>query len=829
MSERKGDVLTRWGIVAGLLALAAVPACGGGGGGNEDADADGTETVDGDDIPDAPDAEDARDRTDRTDTADDAPSTCGDGVADPGEECDDGNDVNTDACTNECLDAVCGDGIVRAGTEECDDGNTTSGDGCSATCELESCGNGTVETGEECDDGNDVNTDACTNACRNAECGDGIVWVGTEDCEGTATQECDTSCMTIGTQACTGCAWETTCTPPAETCDGTDEDCDTVIDNGLPCLAGTTVACTTTCGSTGTGTCSASCTVPDGAACAPPVEICDGIDNNCDGLADEGYACVAGTSVSCTNLCGVAGTGTCGGDCSLPAAADCSTPTETCNGLDDDCDTVADDGYDCIQGAAVACTTTCGSTGTGTCSATCTLPTTAECPIPAEFCNAADDDCDTTIDEGFPCVAGTSQICSAGSCSGTQICETPGCTWGTCNFGSAPTNDTCAGALPDISTGGVFVGNTCAATNDHSYTCGMGGTPAASADVLFQLVLPATRDVVIDTVGTAFDAVLFLRHAGSCPGTTADRCDDNTAGGTPGQARITWTGMPAGTYWVILDGAGAGNRGNYVLNVAISSPPPPANDVCSGAIALGAPGTYSGSTGTALNDHTPSCGAGAGPDTWYTFTLTARTLVYLDLLDGGTWNSVLQVRQGTCPAPSTAIGCSDDACGGNRSQWFGALDAGTYYVVVDGVTATDNGNFTLLWQYTTLCAGATRILADGDVDGTTAGGGTLGSAVCGGNSSPEGVYYVALCTDRSVTAETCDARTSFNTVLYYRVAGCNTTAEIGCNNDMPVGSCTATASGASSLTGMLRRGLNFIIVDGYMGALGNYRLGVTGL
>jgi cysteine-rich repeat protein len=32
--------------------------------------------------------------------------------------------------------ATCGDGIVD-GTEECDDGNTTSGDGCSATCQLE--------------------------------------------------------------------------------------------------------------------------------------------------------------------------------------------------------------------------------------------------------------------------------------------------------------------------------------------------------------------------------------------------------------------------------------------------------------------------------------------------------------------------------------------------------------------------------------------------------------------------------------------------------------------------------------------------------------------
>jgi cysteine-rich repeat protein len=825
MSGRNGTVLSGWWIVLGLLALAASPACGGGGGDDHDTDADGAESIDGEDVPDA---EDARDRTDRPEATEDAGSTCGDGAVDTGEECDDGNEVDTDACTSECLDAVCGDGFVWTGTEGCDDGNTTGGDGCSASCELESCGDGAVDTGEECDDGNEVDTDACTNLCQDAECGDGIVWAGVELCEGTATQECDTTCMTIGTQACIDCAWDATCTPPAETCDGTDEDCDTVIDNSLPCLAGATVACTTTCGSTGTGVCSATCEMPAAADCTAPAEICNGIDDNCDGTADEGHACVAGTSVSCTNLCGGTGTGTCGGDCSLPAAADCSTPAETCNALDDDCDTVADNGFGCIQGAAVTCTTSCGSTGSGTCSATCTLPAATDCPIPAESCNAADDDCDTTIDEGFPCTAGTSQTCTAGSCSGTQQCEAPGCTWGSCNFGSAPTNDTCAGALPDISTGGVFVGTTCAAANDHSYTCGMGGTPAASADVLFQLVLPATRDVVIDTVGTAFDAVLFIRHAGACPGTTADRCDDNTAGGTPGQARITWTGMPAGTYWIILDGAGAGNRGNFVLNVAVSSPPPPANDVCSGALALTTPGTYSGSTGTALNDHTPACGAGAGPDTWYTFTLTDRALVYLDLLDGGTWNSVLQVRQGTCPAPSTSIGCSDDACGGSRSQWFGVLAAGTYYVVIDGATAADNGNFTLLWQYTNLCVDATRILADGDIDGSTAGATAMGSATCGGNSAPEDIYYVALCADRSITSETCDATTNFDTTLYYRVAGCNAAAEIACNNDMPFGTCSAQPR-ASSLTATLRRGLNFIIVDGWTGALGNYRLTVTGL
>lgn len=62
--------------------------------------------------------------------------TCGDGKVQSGEQCDDGNDVDTDQCTNKCKKATCGDGIVRTGVETCDDGNTDNGDGCESNCQL---------------------------------------------------------------------------------------------------------------------------------------------------------------------------------------------------------------------------------------------------------------------------------------------------------------------------------------------------------------------------------------------------------------------------------------------------------------------------------------------------------------------------------------------------------------------------------------------------------------------------------------------------------------------------------------------------------------------
>jgi cysteine-rich repeat protein len=56
-------------------------------------------------------------------------AVCGDGFAQPGEQCDDGDMDNNDLCTNACTNAVCGDSFVQPG-EQCDDANMDPNDGC---------------------------------------------------------------------------------------------------------------------------------------------------------------------------------------------------------------------------------------------------------------------------------------------------------------------------------------------------------------------------------------------------------------------------------------------------------------------------------------------------------------------------------------------------------------------------------------------------------------------------------------------------------------------------------------------------------------------------
>lgn len=129
-------------------------------------------------------------------------ATCGDGLRQTGESCDDGNTMDGDTCPATCGGAsvaVCGNNIVEEG-EECDDGDRNPRDGCDENCQMETvagCGDGVVTADEECDDGNFDATDACV-LCNFAVCGDDFLWEGREQCDDGNTNigdGCDENCF----------------------------------------------------------------------------------------------------------------------------------------------------------------------------------------------------------------------------------------------------------------------------------------------------------------------------------------------------------------------------------------------------------------------------------------------------------------------------------------------------------------------------------------------------------------------------------------------------------------------------------------------------------
>jgi len=299
-------------------------------------------------------------------------SYCGDGRHDPfkGEECDDGNGVNTDACLTRCRFARCGDGARQplgkngaAGggdDEECDDGNANDDDGCDSACQDENLCSGGVPDGtrtgdEQCDDG-DGGADACDSFCRITVCGDGTIQDPngrgqSEECDdgnALAGDLCSPTCLTVTVDECGNGIRETgedcddgkRCTTAGQPCQF-DADCPGVWNL---CRGANIDGCTTPSGCTATQTPESTCN--------------DSIDNDCDNLidcADTGN-CPAGTS------CGSNGRQCAAGTCACPGG---QASESTCNdSSDNDCDGAVDCADSNCNGLVCAVGKTCQS---GTC------------------------------------------------------------------------------------------------------------------------------------------------------------------------------------------------------------------------------------------------------------------------------------------------------------------------------------------------------------------------------------------------------------------------------------------------------------------------------
>lgn len=174
----------------------------------------------------------------------------------------------------------------------------------------------------------------------------------------------------------------------------------------------------------------------------PGSEICNGMDDNCDGVVDDGanlciigYSCTSGLCVPDQQCYDVDKDGftTCSGDCNDNNPAINPATQEVCNGVDDDCTGAIDDwsglcasGYSCggIAGCIQQCSDSDGD-GYTTCNGDCNDLNAAIHPGAAEVCNNLDDDCSGgTIDAGATCSNGGQ--CISGEC--INVCNPNPCT-----------------------------------------------------------------------------------------------------------------------------------------------------------------------------------------------------------------------------------------------------------------------------------------------------------------------------------------------------------------------------------------------------------------
>lgn len=634
----------------------------------------------------------------------------------------------------------------------------------------------------QCDDGIGCTRDSCGTAgfCRNvvdpAFCDDEVFCNGIEQCDPLSVSGTGTGCVDGERETCNDdnvCTIDR-CNEETKSCDRSPRDQDLDGDADWFCEGGT------------------DCDDSDPRVSGLVSEVCgDGIDNDCDEMIDEAM-------------------------CGRPRFDTCDDPLDVSAG-----------GFFLFNtdGAAPDYTIGCRPT-TRDLVATFTLTERQSITLEgdARFTVAlslrttcTDRASEVDCQSGFPSVIrrraldpGTYFIIIAASSTGEIGL--------TVTFGpplDPPTNDTCSSPI-DVSAGGAFMGSTVETADDLTTSCGL----PSMLDLTYTFTTATEQNVRISALAATGDRMVYSLRTDCTLESTEVRCDT----GDPAQGTIHE--LPAGTYFIVVEGPRT-PAVDFTLDVTFLPPrPPPPGDTCSNPIPLPTDGRVTRGSWVGLqNDHDVSCGI-SYRDAVYSFSLAAASDVTITL-DAGVFSN-LSTRT-TCDSSASQIRCTT---GDPVRQRIRNLAAGTYYLIAESPRGTA---FTISVDATSpptvptpvtgnnTCAAAFTIPATGGLysGSTTTHTNDISGVRCGaGAASPDAAFEITLAARSRVVVSTDGSM--YDTVLHiHRTTCASGGVELFCDDD--------GGTGATSLLDvMLDPGTYFIIVDGFgMVAAGDYLLEVT--